>query len=376
MSSRGSLMLLLTAAALLPLSCAPSDTITIQGAGATFPAPLYKRWFLEYYLAHPNVRLNYQAIGSGAGVSQLQEGLTSFAASDEALKKERLEEVSKTLSEREGRNVELIQVPLTGGAVALCYNVPGNLELKLPREVYVGMVLGKITSWDDTAIQEANPQVKLPHLPITFIRRAESSGTTFVFTNHLNAIDDRWKLNKDRKQGSPHWNTPDGPGASKTPQWAVGIGGKGNAGVAALISQTPGAFGYLEAGYAELVGLKMAALENQAGRFVAPTNESCLLALEEAKFNDVFAATVPDPQGELAYPIVTFTWVIVRKQYTNQRLGDELRVALGSCLEDEAGKGQALSRDLGYLKLPQETLDRARQAIGRINAEHDRERSL
>src|SRR5262249_31531514 len=161
---------------LLPLSCAPSDTVTIQGAGATFPAPLYKRWFLEYYLAHPKTRVNYQAIGSGAGVSQLQEGLTDFAASDEPLKKERLDEVAKTLSDREGHKVELIQVPLTAGAVALCYNLPGDPDLELPRQVYVAMALGEIDFWDDEAIKKANPGVNLPHQPITFIRRAESSG--------------------------------------------------------------------------------------------------------------------------------------------------------------------------------------------------------
>jgi len=361
MTRRQSVMLFLAGAALLPLSCAPSDIVTIQGAGATFPAPLYKRWFLEFYLAHANVRVNYQAIGSGAGVSQLQEGLTDFAASDEALNKGRLDAVAKTLGDRERTKVELIQVPFTGGAVALCYNVPGDPELALPRKVYVGMALGEIKFWDDEAIKQANPNVKLPHQPITFIRRAESSGTTFVFTTHLNAIDDRWKKEND------------GPGAGKTPQWKVGIGGKGNSGVAALISQTPGAFGYLEAGYAELIGLKMAKLENHAGNFIEPTNENCLAALEEAKFNDVFGAIVADPRGKSAYPIVTFTWVIVRKRYASQRLGDDLRTVLSYCLEDQERNGQALSKDLGYVKLPISTLVRARRAIRQINAQQEEE---
>lgn len=369
MTSRRILMLLLLGAAILPLSCAPSNTTTIQGAGATFPAPLYKRWFLEFYLGHPTVRVNYQAIGSGAGVSQLQEGLIDFAASDEALKQERLDEVSKSLSEHERRKIDLIQVPLTGGAVALCYHIPGNPDLKLPRKVYAGIALGEIKFWDDEAIQSANPDVKLPHLPITFVRRAESSGTTLVFTSHLNAIDDRWKLNKDRNKESPQFDTPDGPGASKTPQWQVGIGGKGNSGVAALITQTPGAFGYLEAGYAELLELKMAKLENRSGEYVEPTNENCRVALEEAKFNDVFAANIPDPEGRSAYPIVTFTWVIVRKDYSNRKLGHELRNVLAFCLDDEQGQGQGLSDELGYVKLPKEALDRARRALLQINAE-------
>jgi phosphate transport system substrate-binding protein len=393
MMRRQLVSLLLAGAALLPLSCGPSDTVTIQGAGATFPAPLYQRWFLEYYLAHPNVRVNYQSIGSGAGVSQLQEDLTDFAASDEALNDKKLKEVAQKLTEREhlGKNpVELIQIPFTAGAIALCYNLPGNPDLELPRKVYVGMVLGEISYWDDPAIKEANPGVSLPHLKITFIRRADSSGTTFVFTNHLNAIDDRWKTDNG------------GPGVSKTPQWKVGIGGKGNAGVAALISQTPGAFGYIEAGYAELVELKMAKLENHAGHFVLPTNENCRVALEEAKFDDVFGATIPDPKGKTAlkkiiesspalaavpgtasffidrvqpYPIVTFTWVIVRKHYADKRLGDNLRAVLSYCLEDEPGKGQALSKDLGYVALPKETLERARKEVQKINAEPENEPS-
>ncbi len=360
MTRRHFVMLLLTSAAVLPLSCAPADTDTIQGAGATFPAPLYQRWFLEYYLAHPNVRVNYQPIGSGAGVSQLQEGLTDFAASDEALTRAKLDEVAKTLGDRDGRPVELIQVPLTAGAVALCYNLPGNPDLRLPRKVYVGMALGDIEYWDDPAIKQANPSVNLPHQQITFIRRAESSGTTFVFTTHLAAIDDRWK----RENG--------GPGIGKTPQWRVGIGGKGNSGVAALISQTPGAFGYIEAGYAELVPLKMAKIENHSGNYVEPTNDNCGVALEEARFNDVFGATIADPRSEYAYPIVTFTWVIVRKHYRSQRLADDLRAVLGYCLQVEPETGQALSDKLGYVKLPKTTLERARKAVGQISGEQNR----
>jgi phosphate transport system substrate-binding protein len=357
MSGSRFVTLLLAAAALLPISCAPADTVTIQGAGATFPAPLYNRWFLEYYLGHPQVRVNYQATGSGAGVSQLEEGLVDFAASDEPLKKQRLDEVAKALTARSGQKVELVQAPLTAGAVALCYNVDGDPELKLPRKVYVGMVLGAITYWDDDAIKQANPGVNLPHQEITFIRRAESSGTTFVFTTHLNAIDPRWK-----------------GGASKKPL-KQGIGGKGTSGVAALVAQTPGAFGYIEAGYAELVGLKVARLENRTGAFVLPTNENCLVALEEAKFNDVFGATVPDPHGKSAYPIVTFTWVIFRKHYRDPRLGDDLRAVLSSCLAEEPDKGQELSKELGYVKLPAQTLARARRAVQQIDASPEAERA-
>ena len=367
MTRRHSALLLLVA--LLPVGCAPSDAVTVQGAGATFPAPLSKRWFLEYNLAHPEVRVNYQAIGSGAGVSQLQAGLTDFAESDEALSKAKLAEVAKAIGERDGTPVELMQVPITGGAVALCYNLPGDPDLQLPRLVYVGMALGEVTHWDDEALKKANPGVELPHLPITFVRRAESSGTTFVFTTHLAAIDDRWKLDKDRKPGSTLLKSADGPGASKSPQWKVGLGGKGNSGVAALVGQTPGAFGYLEAGYAELAKLKVARLQNRAGAYVLPASENARVGLEEAVFNDVFGTTVPDPKATDAYPIVTFTWAVTRTRYADRRVGDALRSVLDYCLEDAPGQGQGLSRSLGYVKLPQETLGKARRAVRAINAD-------
>jgi phosphate transport system substrate-binding protein len=349
---------LLASVMLAVAGCGGSDTVTLQGSGATFPAPLYKRWFLEFYRLHPNVRVNYQATGSGAGVEQFEAGLTKFGASDEALKKDRLESIAKTLSERENRKVEVIQLPLTAGSVALCYNVEGNPKLKLARKAYVGILLGSIEYWDDPAIQATNPGVSLPHQQIAFIRRAESSGTTFVFTNHLNAIDPRWT-----KEGG-------GPGVGKSVQWPVGIGGKGNAGVAALIQQTPGAFGYIEFGYAELAELPMAAIENHAGDFVLPTIDSCREALQEAKFNEVLAAAVPDPKGKTAYPIVTFTYVVCRKNYEKSRFAEELKSVLNYCLDNKTqAQGQALSEELGYIPLPEEALVKARQRVAEIGTE-------
>jgi phosphate transport system substrate-binding protein len=345
---------MLAAALTASSGCGPSDSVTIQGCGATFPAPLYQRWFLEFYLAQPDVRVNYQAIGSGAGIQQFTEGLVHFGASDEALHEARLQDIAKKISERERRPVELIQVPLTGGSVALSYNLPGNPTLKLTRKIYIDMLLGEITHWDDSAIAAVNPDVALPHLEMTFIRRAESSGTTYVFTNHLNAIDARWTKEEH------------GPGAGKSILWPVGIGGKGNAGVSALILQTPGAFGYIEAGYAELSKLPMAALENHAGNFVLPSADAAREALQEAKFNKVLGAAVPDPRGPKAYPIVTLTWVVCRKHYDDPRITTKLQEVLDYCLSTETGKGQSLSEDLGYIPLPEEALARARKAVGEI----------
>jgi phosphate transport system substrate-binding protein len=349
----------LWAAALLALvsGCGPSETVTIQGCGATFPSPLYQRWFLEYYLTHPDVRVNYQPIGSGAGIQQFTEGLVHFGASDEALKEAKIQEVGKELGKREGRPVDLLQIPLTGGSVAICYNVPGNPSLKLTRKAYIDMLLGHITHWDDPAIQATNPDVALPHLEMTFIRRADSSGTTFVFTNHLNAIDVRWT--KESK----------GPGVGKSVLWPVGIGGKGSAGVSALILQTPGAFGYIEAGYGELTHLPMAALQNRAGNFVLPSGTAAREALQEAKFNKVLGAEVPDPKGANAYPIVSLTWVLCRKHYDEPAIAAHLKDVLASCLSTEPGKGQSLSEQLGYIPLPEEALAKARQAVNEIKTD-------
>jgi phosphate transport system substrate-binding protein len=349
--------ILLAGLALSASGCAPSDTVTIQGCGATFPAPLYQRWFLEYYLANPDVRVNYQAIGSGAGIQQFTEGLVQFGASDEALKESKLKEIAKKLSDREGRPVELIQVPMTGGSVAICYNVPGNPKLKFPRKLYIDMLLGEIRYWDDRAIRDANPGVDLPHLELTFIRRAESSGTTYVFTNHLDHIDSRWT--KEHK----------GPGVGKSVPWPVGIGGKGNAGVSALIQQTPGSFGYIEAGYAELTELPMAAIENRAGQFVLPSAEAARASLQEAKFNKVLAAEVPDPKGVDAYPITSLTWIVCRKKYDDPRVAAKLKDVLEYCLTTETGIGQALSEDLGYVPLPADALLKARKAVSEIHSE-------
>src|SRR6516225_4425652 len=173
----------------LTIGCGRSDGVSIQGAGATFPAPLYKRWFLEYYRQHPDVRVNYQPIGSGAGIRQFTEGLVTFGASDAFMSQDEIAKVP------EGRGVVLL--PLTASSIVLCYNLPGAPEgLKLRRQVYADIFLGKITSWADPAIRASNPDYSLPDVPITVVRRADSSGTTYNFTNTLCAVSDAWKAEK------------------------------------------------------------------------------------------------------------------------------------------------------------------------------------
>src|SRR5271163_3710444 len=225
------------------LAFADDANITLQGTGATFPAPLYERWFREYNQMHPDVEINYQALGSGAGIKQFQQGLVDFGASDAAMTDTEIASVKNGV----------VLLPMTAGSIVLTYNLPGVTELKLSRDAYVGIFLGKITQWNDPAIAKANPGVQLPDTRITVVSRSDGSGTTFVFTSHLSAISPAWKS---------------GPGAGKTVNFPVGVAGKGNPGVTALIKQTPGAIGYVEFGYAKQTKMPMAELENKSGKFV------------------------------------------------------------------------------------------------------------
>jgi phosphate transport system substrate-binding protein len=319
--------------------------VDVYGAGATFPAPLYKRWFLEYYKRHPEVRVNYQAIGSGAGIRQFSANLVTFGASDAAMSDK---EIAKAMEENPRRKGILL-LPMTAGSVSICYNLPGiESGLKLSREVYVDIFLGKITSWDDPAIAKLNPGVNLPELEIAVVRRADGSGTTFAFTNHLSAI-------------SPEWKEKVGVGKSVT--WPVGIGGNGNAGVAAWIQQTPGAIGYLEYGYAELTHLSMASVENKAGHYILPTLESGQAALADVVMPENLRAFLPDPPGANAYPLVTYTWLLCFKDYSDSPAeAAALRDVIRYCLTE----GQNFSAELGYIPLPPDVSKRVLKAVDEI----------
>jgi phosphate transport system substrate-binding protein len=324
----------------LTAGCGSSDGVSLQGAGATFPAPLYKRWFLEYYRLHPEVRVNYQPIGSGAGIRQFTEGLVTFGASDAFMSKGEIEKVPQD------RGVVLL--PMTAGSIVLCYNLPGGpSELRLTRQAYADIFLGKISRWSDSAIAAANPGVYLPDTDITVVRRADSSGTTYNLTNHLSAISETWKAEK---------------GIDKTIKDPVGIAGKGNSGVAALIQQTPGAIGYLEFGYAELARLPMARLQNKAGAFVEPTPESGAAALKNIKIPDNLHVNVPDPEGEDAYPIVTCTWLLCARHYADAKKGEALKKVVHFCLTES----QQYSGQLGYIPLPEELRERCLAALDQI----------
>ena len=342
---RGSIYLLLALASCIGLGCNGSDAVDVQGAGATFPAPLYKRWFLQYYQAHPEVRVNYQAIGSGAGIRQFSADLVDFGASDAAMSDK---EIAQAI-EQNPRRGGVLMLPMTAGSVAVCYNVPGGpSNLKLARQVYVDIFLGKITSWDDPAIAGLNPGVSLPAQPITVVRRADGSGTTFAFTNHLSAISSEWKSKV---------------GVGKSVLWPVGIGGKGNAGVAALIDQTPGAIGYLEFGYADLVDLPMARLQNKAGEYIAPDLESGQAALKGVKMPANLRVWIPDPPGADAYPIVTYTWMLCFKDYSDK---PKQAAALKEVLRYGLTEGQKCSVELGYIPLPPDVVEQVLEAVKTI----------
>jgi phosphate transport system substrate-binding protein len=328
------------------LSCAGRGQ-TLQGAGATFPAPLYKRWFLEYYKRDPKVRVNYQPIGSGAGIRQFTEGVVVFGASDAAMSDK---EIALVKPNQQGSGVQLL--PMTAGSVVLCYNLPGwSGEVRLSRKAYLGIFLGTITNWNDPVIAKANGGAVLPSLDITVVRRADGSGTTYAFTNHLNEVG---------KSLRTKWT----PGVGKSVVWPRKemIGGRGNPGVAALIQQTPGAIGYLEYGYADLAHLPTAVLENRRGKFVSANPQSSQAALKGVKLPKDYRIWIPDPKGQDAYPIVTYTWLLCYRKYNDPRVADTLKKVIRFCLTD----GQQFSDQLGYIPLPREIARKVLRAVDNI----------
>ena len=312
---------------------------TLQGTGATFPAPLYQKWFTEYNKAHPDVQINYQALGSGAGIKQFQQHLVDFGASDAAMTDAEIAAVPEGV----------VLLPMTAGAIVLAYNLPdGPSELKLSREAYVGIFLGKITQWNDPAIAKANPGVTLPATKIQPVVRSDGSGTTFVFTSHLSAISDAWKS---------------GPGAGKSVNFPAAVAGKGNAGVTALIKETPGAIGYVEYGYAVQTKMPMAVLENKSGKYVKADLTTGKDALASVQLPADLRAWITDPAAPEAYPIVTYTWLLCYKKYKDPNTAATLK----SVIQYGLTQGQSFSVDLGYIPLPANVVDAVSKALEQIS---------
>ncbi|WP_406828908.1 phosphate ABC transporter substrate-binding protein PstS [Microbulbifer sp. ARAS458-1] len=323
--------------------------VQLNGSGASFPFPIYSKWFKDFSRKEGGIRVDYQAKGSGAGIQDFINGVVDFAASDAAMKEDEIAKVQKGA----------VLLPMTAGEVVLAYNLQGVSELKLPRDVYPDIFLGKIDRWNDPKIAAANPGVELPDTKITVVTRSDSSGTSYVFTGHLSAVNADFKSAVGQAK-APNW--PNSANFVKAPK---------NDGIAAQIKQTPGAIGYVEYGFAKLTGLPVAQLQNKAGAFVSPGPEAGVAALASAKFPQ---ATLPgteipnlivwvnDPEGANAYPIASFTWLLV---YADQ--DDEKAAAMQKLVEymlsDEA---QDQADSLGYIPLPQNVRAKVREAAKHI----------
>jgi len=316
---------------------AADEFVKLTGAGASFPAPLYNKWFKDYNALHKNVQVDYQSVGSGSGIKNFINKTVDFGASDAAMKPEEIAQV----------DVGAQLLPMTAGAIVLAYNLEGVPELKLVREAYVGIFLGKVTKWNDPLIAKANPGAKLPDSPINVVVRADSSGTTFVFSQHLAAI-------------SPEFAKS--PGINTMPNWSVGTRSKGNEGVTASVRTTPGSIGYIEYGYAKGQGLAMASLENKAGKFIAASTQSAQAALGAVEMPPDLIAWLPDPAGEGSYPIVTYTWLLCYKRYDD---ANKLK-ALKGVIEYGLTEGQKNSEQLGYVPLPAPVVMKVKDALNNI----------
>ncbi len=314
-------------------------SVSLTGAGASFPAPLYQRWFTEYNKQNPNVKVSYQSVGSGAGVEQFTQGIVDFGASDVAMKDEEIAAVD--------RGVSLL--PMTAGSIVLAYNLPDLPELKLSRQAYVDILLGKITKWNDPAIASLNPDADLPNIDITVVHRSDGSGTTGVFTKHLSAV-------------SPEWAEKVGDG--KTVEWPTGLGAKGNEGVTAQILQTEGSLGYIEYGYAKQQDIPTAILENKAGNYIAPSSESASNALGAATLPENLRAFVTDPEGDDSYPIVTYTWLLAYENYDD---ADKLS-AFKDVVNWSLTEGQNYAEELGYIPLPSNVVEQVQAELDTIQA--------
>ncbi len=328
--------LLLSAATLLGFTVCGHTQTQVSGAGATFPAPLYQRWAVEFAKENPDVQISYQSVGSGAGVKQFLAKTVDFGASDAAMSDKEIAQLPGT-----------VLIPATAGSVVLAYNLDGVAELRISRAALEGIVLGTVKKWNDPLLVKDNPGVKLPDLAITFAYRSDGSGTTYVFTNHLVAMSEK---------------IADEVGNDKQVQWPVGVGGKGNEGVTALVKQTPGSIGYVEYGYAENNGVPMAFLENKAGKFIMPTPESGAATMADISLPENLRAWAGDPAGEADYPIVSFTWLLLYPEYSDAARG----TALKKFVDWGLTKGQSFAKELGYIPLPETVIAKSQAALAKV----------
>jgi len=314
--------------------------IPLTGAGATFPYPIYSKWFDEYHKLHPNVEINYQSIGSGGGIRQLADRTVDFGASDGPMTDEQLAGAKRTI----------LHFPTVLGADVPAYNIPGvTVELKFTPQALAGIFLGKVMKWNDPAIASANPGVKLPAEDIVVIHRSDGSGTTYIWTDYLSKVSDEWRARV---------------GKGTSVNWPVGLGGKGNESVAGLIKQMPYSLGYVELIYAIQNKMAYGSVRNSAGTFTKATLESVSAAAAgvAASMPADFRVSITNPPGANAYPIASFTWLLIPA-----RIEDPVkRAAIKDFLTWMLGPGQQYCEPLSYAKLPKEVVARETKAIALI----------
>jgi phosphate transport system substrate-binding protein len=311
--------------------------LLINGAGATFPYPIYSKWFDEYAKVDPSVRFNYQSIGSGGGQKQITAQTVDFGASDGPMSDE-------NLAKAPGK---LLHIPTVAGADVITYNLPGNPKLKLDGDTIVNIYMGNITKWNDPKIAMLNPGVDLPDLPVIVVHRSDGSGTTYIFVDYLSSI-------------SPVWADSVGKGTSV--KWPVGIGGKGNEGVAGQVKQLSGAVGYVELIYAKQNKMPYADVKNAAGNFITPSLDSVTTAFATAKIPDDFRFSMVNALGDNAYPISGATWLLVYEQQKNAVKGKKLVEFLNWALT----KGEGMASSLDYASLPENVQQRVLERIKTI----------
>jgi phosphate transport system substrate-binding protein len=316
--------------------------VLINGAGATFPYPLYSKWFYEYAKIDKTVNFNYQSIGSGGGIRQIFAQTVDFGASDAFLTEEQLKQAP----------AKILHIPTTAGAVVLIYNIPelkGKEPLRLTPEIISKIYLGKIKKWNDKLIQTENPNVTLPDKNIVVARRSDGSGTTFIFTDYLCEISAEWKNRV---------------GKGTSVNWPVGLGGKGNEGVAGIVKNTPYSIGYVEISYAIQNNLDYAIVKNKDGYYIKPTIESITAAIEDKAKNipDDYRVSIVNAGGKNSYPISGFTWILVYQKQKDPVRGEKLVKFLKWALTD----GQKYCAELHYAPLPKNLVDKVLKTIETI----------
>src|SRR5688572_10541671 len=315
----------------------------INGAGATFPNPIYTKWFSEYNKQHPDVRINYQSLGSGAGIRQLTSRTVFFGASDQPMKDEQLQAAPG----------KILHFPTVLGAVVPVYNVAEvSTPLKFTGGLLADIVLGKVKKWNDPAFVKLNPGVKLPGSDITFVHRSDGSGTTFVWTDYLSKVSPEFKQKV---------------GADASVKWPVGVGGKGNEGVTGMVRQTPGSLGYIELVYALQNKVPLGAVQNSTGAFVSPSVDSVTAAAAGAVANmpPDFRVSITNAPGADAYPIASFTWILLYESPDDKAQGRMMKEFMRWALTE----GQKYAPELGYARLPQPVVDMELKAVEQLKVQ-------